>query len=136
LAPALILVLALLKPLEQTPAGRQQIIVCVFNGHMSTVYSVAFSNDGETLATEGYDMTVRFFNVATGRESGMLACDDYVDRVWLSKDNNRLITMERFQPRVWDLAAHPARGLTGGSERQKPALRTLRKAPLEAVAVR
>jgi WD40 repeat protein len=75
-----------------------------FKGNRAKVYGIAFSADGQTLVTAGTDWTVRFFNLTTGREAGVLNCPTVVDRVWLSPDNNLLATMERFQPRVWELA--------------------------------
>ena len=43
------------------------------DGHKTTVWAVAFSPDGRTLVTTGYDSTVKLWNVADGKEIATLA---------------------------------------------------------------
>ena len=41
-------------------------------GHTESVMSVAFCADGKTLASASYDKTVKFWDVATGKERATL----------------------------------------------------------------
>ena len=41
-------------------------------GHVGPVLAVAFSPDGKTLASGGFDMMVKLWNVATGQEVASL----------------------------------------------------------------
>ncbi len=50
----------------------------VFRGHTNTVYGVAFSADGKTLATGGADKTIRLWDVDTHQRLALLR---YTDRV-------------------------------------------------------
>src|SRR5437870_5538148 len=43
-----------------------------FKGHDGLVFSVAFSNDGKTLATASFDGTVKLWDYSTGKESQIL----------------------------------------------------------------
>ena len=70
-------------------------------GHKSTVYSVAYSPDGRTLASGSYDNTIKLWDVATGQ----LLCTltghtDFVYSVAFSPDGRTSINF-------WDSATHP-----------------------------
>jgi WD40 repeat protein len=59
-------------------------------GHSSTVYSVAFSPDGERLASGSYDHTVRVWDVATGQvEQTLRGHSDEVGSVAFSPDSSK-----------------------------------------------
>ena len=45
-----------------------------FQGHTDRIGAIAFAPDGKTLATGGYDRTVRLWDVATGQERMTLKC--------------------------------------------------------------
>jgi serine/threonine protein kinase len=61
------------------------------NGHLSTVYPVAFSPDGKRLASGSFDQTVRVWDVQTGQETLTLkAHTRLVGNVAFSPDGHRL----------------------------------------------
>ena len=62
-------------------------------GHNGWVGGVAFSPDGKTLATASADHTVKFWNVATGKELAALeAHGDIVTSIAFSKDGDQFAT--------------------------------------------
>jgi WD40 repeat protein len=65
-----------------------------FVGHTSTVAGVAFSPDGQRLATAGSDSTIRIWDVATGEE--ILALPGQTSSIWavaFMADGSRLISI-------------------------------------------
>jgi WD40 repeat protein len=49
-----------------------ETVRATLHGHSRTVTSIAYSADGQTLVSGSADSTVRFWDLATGREYGML----------------------------------------------------------------
>ena len=56
------------------------------------VVAMAFSPDGQLLASASYDKTIRFWDTAAGAESNVYAIDDLVKWLSFSSCGTRLIT--------------------------------------------
>lgn len=86
-------------------------VLRTFTGHTEGVWGVAFSPDGQSLATSGFDRTARVWDVHTGRELHTLNVGSDGPRVWgvaFSPDGRRLAAAcdgaenGRNSVRVWD----------------------------------
>jgi WD40 repeat protein len=62
----------------------------VLRGHMDKIYHGAFSPDGRTLATAGWDGMVKLWHVATGQEMLTFRVPGVCWRVAFSADGRRL----------------------------------------------
>jgi len=78
-----------------------------FAGHDSSVWSVAFSNDGKTLATGAYDGTVKLWDVATGKEKGSVAAHPHWIRALAFVPGSGLLASasEDGLVKLWDVAS-------------------------------
>lgn len=64
-----------------------------FKGHQGLVFNVSFSPDGKTMATASFDGTVKLWDYATGKESGVLTGHTApVYAVIFSPDGNTIAT--------------------------------------------
>ncbi|KZP12137.1 WD40 repeat-like protein, partial [Athelia psychrophila] len=94
----------------------------VIEGHTDNVRSVAFSPDGERIASGSYDQTIRIWDARTGKvvAGPFWGHTDYVRSVALSPDGERVASGSNDQTiRVWDvntgkLIAGPFNGHTNG----------------------
>src|SRR5437660_5696823 len=60
------------KPTTRSSSNVAQSSPVVQTGHSSSVFSVAFSPDGKTLASGSLDFTVKLWDVSTGKEQRTL----------------------------------------------------------------
>jgi WD40 repeat protein len=98
--------------LWKKPSGKQ---LRQLKGHTNNVNSVAFSPDGQTLASGSVDETVRLWDVATGRELRQLQGYTSIVSVAISPDGQTLASgSEDNTVRLWDVATgRELRQLTG-----------------------
>ena len=82
----------------------------ILKGHTESVMSVAFSPNGQILASASVDKTIKFWDVATGKEQAALQGTQAVSFVAFSPDGRMLasaggdISNAPGELKVWDIA--------------------------------
>ena len=72
-------------------------------GHTGTIHAAVFSPDGESLATGGFDRTIRIWDVYTGRARVLTGHDGVVYDLAFSPDGRRLASASwDGTARIWD----------------------------------
>ncbi|MCU0705696.1 MAG: hypothetical protein MUF18_17140 [Fimbriiglobus sp.] len=109
--PALLLPLALVAALvaqDQPPTAPPPATKFVLAGHTDPVYSVAFSADGQRIATASFDRSVKLWDAATGKElrtfAGKAGHQNLVTAVAFSPDGSTVASVgtDNFA-RLWDV---------------------------------
>jgi WD40 repeat protein/tetratricopeptide (TPR) repeat protein/tRNA A-37 threonylcarbamoyl transferase component Bud32 len=78
--------------------------------HRAGVRALAFSNDGQTLATGSFDGTVKLWDVATGQERGYLTGHPgAVAALAFTDDGQTLATADGEDVKLWNLLTRQAR---------------------------
>merc|ERR1711998_339120 len=79
--------------------------IMVLSGHSSSVFSVCYSPDGKTLASGGYDNTVRIWDVMSGECVHVLnGHSSWVTSVCYSPDGKTLASGSNDKTvRIWDV---------------------------------
>jgi WD40 repeat protein len=97
--------------LSSTVSAQQPHLRATFLGHTKEVCCVAISPDGKTLASGGSDNTIRFWDVATGRERASVekAAVFGVDSLSFSPDGKNLASGSGGNKiTLWDVATRKA----------------------------
>ncbi|MET7716826.1 WD40 repeat domain-containing protein [Streptomyces sp. NPDC005407] len=124
---AILLSLAALSECVPTPAARRGLMTALafshlrtqLDGHTDTVRHIAWSPDGNLLATASRDGTARVFDARSGRALLVLPSDGVmVEGVTWSPDSSRIATTGRdCVVRIWNAASgEPVRLLTGATD--------------------
>lgn len=79
--------------------------LALLNGHKSTVESIVFTSDGQSLMSADSSGETRVWNVSTGEQLSILTQgNDLVEKVALSEDCTELVTISKDDKfRIWDL---------------------------------
>ena len=77
-------------------------IKTTFEGHRKRVTSVAFSPDGEMLASSDFDGVIWVWNIDTGEHRQIRTPDKIVDGVMFSPDGQTIMSRKDTDFRLWD----------------------------------
>ncbi|RVD85468.1 uncharacterized protein DFL_003789 [Arthrobotrys flagrans] len=84
--------------------------------HEQGVVSLASSPDGNTIASGGYDTTVKLWDVSTGRSTTLEGHSDCVDTLLFSPDSRRLMSgSEDLTTKLWNVGTGSCTTVESGS---------------------
>jgi WD40 repeat protein len=103
--------------MSSVPHSSEQPKLGLQPGHSNVVASLAFSPDGMTLASAGYDRTVILWDVATGEMRRRLhGHRESVGAVTFSPDGQVLASSDRYGVRFWEAPTGTLQGILRGIE--------------------
>jgi WD40 repeat protein len=91
---------------KPTPPSQQSEMQATLRGHTGSVSSVAFTPDAKTLASAGYDKTIKLWDVKAGKEQATLqGHTGSVSSVAFSPDGKTLASLSEGEAvKLWDVA--------------------------------
>src|SRR5215216_330061 len=100
----------LLNPSDLQTGLGTSAYVNVLEGHQGMVTSLAFSPDGKTLVSSGYDLFVKFWDVSSGRLLGQVSMADTPNFLTFSPDETKLAVASNLEVVFIDLASMQMEG--------------------------
>ena len=85
-------------------------------GHQGSVRSVAFSHDGQTLATSGDDGTIRLWNIKGRQTFKFQGNQTAIRSIDFSPDDQKLVSDAGGKIRLWDLQGNLLREFVGSQK--------------------
>ncbi|MEH1919359.1 trypsin-like peptidase domain-containing protein [Nostoc sp.] len=93
------------QPVNSNNLSGKFVLQKTLNGHSESVYSVAISPDGRTLASGSYDDTIKIWNISTGQEIRTLnGHSGSVNSVAFSPDGRTLASGSDETIKIWNIA--------------------------------
>jgi WD40 repeat protein len=92
----------LFNPSELQTELRTSAFLNVLDGHQGMVTSLAFSPDGNILASSGYDRFVKFWDVASSRLLGQVSTTDTPNSLAFSADGTKLAVASNLEAAIVD----------------------------------
>src|SRR5262249_51778640 len=86
------------------PAGSNAQPKLTLTGHTEWIHSIAFSPDGNTLASGAQDKAIILWDVATGKATSTWTAPRPVESVAFSPDGKTLAAAAQSEVELWDVA--------------------------------